>query len=59
MITVIDNNKEKAYNCTKTEAARIIGVCYKTVMRWSQRRRKEVYNHFVLYFDTENRNYKS
>jgi hypothetical protein len=58
MITVIDNRKVKAYNCTKTRAAKIIGVCYKTVSRWSNEKLKESYNQFDLYFDTENIPYK-
>jgi hypothetical protein len=58
MITVIDNKKQKAYNCTKTEASRIIGVCYKTVLRWSKSKLKESYNNFDLFFDTTNIPYK-
>jgi transposase len=58
MITVIDNKKTKSYNCTKTKAAKIIGVTYNTVLRWSKKTLKETYNHFDLYFDTENIPYK-
>jgi hypothetical protein len=53
MITIIDNNKQKAYNCTnKSKASEVIGVCSKTIMRWSRKTLKETYNQFDIYFDS-------
>lgn len=52
-VTVIDNTKIKAYTCSFTKAASIIGVCSKTISRWSIDRKFEHYNHFTVYFDTE------
>lgn len=54
MITVIDNKKQKAYNCTtKTAVSRIIYVCVKTLERWSKTQQKVTYNNFDVYFNSE------
>jgi hypothetical protein len=54
MITVIDNKKGKAYNCTtKTAVSRIVFVCAKTVQRWAILGGKFTFNQFDIYFDSE------
>lgn len=50
-VAVIDNLKKKAIVCSFTKAASIIGVCSKTISRWSIDRKMEVYNNFTVYFD--------
>lgn len=51
-VTVIDSQKQKSIICSFADAARLIGVCSKTVSRWSFDRKMETYNQFTLYFHT-------
>jgi len=52
-VTVIDEKRKRAIICSFAEAARTIGVCSKTISRWSIDRKSEHFNCFTIYFDTE------
>jgi predicted site-specific integrase-resolvase len=51
-VTVIDNKSGESHVCSKSEAARILGVCYKTMLRWSKKGTIEEYNQFNICFKT-------
>lgn len=53
IVTVVDNVKKKSFVCSFTKAASIIGVCTKTISRWSIDRKSETYNNYTVYFDTQ------
>lgn len=53
IVTVVDNAKKKAFVCSFTKAASIIGVCTKTISRWSIDRKSETYNNYTIYYDTQ------
>lgn len=50
MIRVTDTQKNKEYICSKSEAGRIIGVTYKTILRWSKKKQSESFNQFIVTF---------
>ena len=52
-VTVIDTKKNDSTICSATEAARIVGVCYLTVLRWSYDSKKKEFNHYTIYFNTK------
>lgn len=54
MITVINQKTWKSYNCSKTDAGRIIGVTRKTIADWIKAGKKyEQFNYFLVVFDCE------
>lgn len=52
-IAVIDTKINKVFICSKTDAAKIIGVCTRTILRWSYKAKKETYRNYIIYFYTE------
>ena len=53
LVTVVNTSNNEVVTCSFTHAAKLIGVHYKTISRWSMNRKIEVFNHFKLYFDTK------
>jgi DNA-binding MurR/RpiR family transcriptional regulator len=55
MITVIDNNKQKLYpDCTINEAAKIVHISDRTIIRWGKNVNKfKEFNNFILFFKLE------
>jgi hypothetical protein len=50
-LIVIDNKKNMAYYCSFTHAAKLIGITRLTLMNWRNKKDKETYNQFDIYFD--------
>lgn len=52
-VTVIDNKTNESHVCSKSEAARMLGVRYETILRWSKKTNHiEQYNNFQVVFKT-------
>ena len=51
-VTVINRKDITSTVCSKTKAANILGVSYKTILRWSKKGTIEEYNQFTLCFNT-------
>ena len=53
-MVVINTHTDEAFeNVNKTQAAAMIGVDRSTILRWSKQKKKEYYNMWVIYFNTE------
>lgn len=56
-ITIISSKTGESHVCSKSEAARILGVCSKTILRWSKKlllnpNHIEQFNNFSISFKT-------
>lgn len=56
-ITILDTKTGESHVCSKSEAARILGVCYETVLRWSKKlstnpNHIEQFNNYTISFKT-------
>jgi hypothetical protein len=52
-VTVINHKLERSTITSATDAARMVGVRYITVLRWSYKSKSHQFNHFTIYFDTQ------
>jgi predicted site-specific integrase-resolvase len=52
LITVLDKKHNKSTVCSKIDAAKIIGVCSQTILRWSKKGTIEEYNQFLICFNS-------
>lgn len=51
-VTVINKKNKRATVCCASQAARMVGVHYSTVLRWAYQSKAHEFNNFTLYFDT-------
>jgi len=49
-ITVINRKDSTSTICSKIKASSIVGVDYKTILRWSKKNCIEEYNQFIICF---------
>ena len=56
-ITILDTKTGESHICSKSEASRILGVCSKTILRWSKKlalnpSHIEQFNNYYVSFKT-------
>lgn len=49
-VAVVNWKTGEDIHCSRSHAARIIGVTYQTIRRWAKARKYENYNHFTVLF---------
>jgi len=52
MVVINTHTDEVFENVNKTQAAAMIGVDRSTILRWSKQKKKEYYNMWVIYFNS-------
>lgn len=56
-VTIVNTKTDKSIICSMSEAAKLIGVSrsclYNWKSKWVKEKKKETFNHFDIYFDSE------
>ena len=52
-VAVINWKTGVSTHCSRSHAARMIGVTYMTILRWAKARKFERFNHFTILFRTQ------
>ena len=52
-VTVINNKKKESIICWLSEAARIVCISRRQMLRWKNDFKVKEFNHFTIYFDSK------